>query len=146
MEIIVGSDHGGFGLKEKIKKWLVREKHAVEDVGCHSGEKCDYPDYAEKIAEKVLEKKESIGIAVCGTGIGISIAANKINGIRAALIHNAFTARMAREHNNANIICLGGRTTNFESAKAWVEAFMDAQFAGGRHENRIGKIAALEKK
>jgi len=143
MEIIVGSDHGGFELKEKLKEWLVGEGHSVEDVGC-AGERCDYPDFGAAVAGKVAGQTERIGIAVCGTGIGISIAANKIKGIRAALIHNDFTARMAREHNNANVICLGGRTTEFGKAKKIIQIFLEAKFEGGRHEARIQKIADLE--
>ncbi len=143
MKIVVGSDHGGFELKEKLKEWLVGEGHSVEDVGC-SGERCDYPDFGAAVARKVAGQTERIGIAVCGTGIGVCIAANKIKGVRAALVYDEFTAKMAREHNNANVICLGGRTTEFGKAKEIVRVFLEAKFEGGRHEARIQKIADLE--
>jgi len=144
MKIVMGSDHGGFALKEKLKKWLEKEGHSVEDLGCYSRESVDYPEYGARVARAVAGKKK-IGIAICGTGIGICMAANKIKKIRAALIHNEFTGRMAKEHNNANVICLGGRTTSFAQAKKAVKAFLEAEFRGGRHARRVRKIMALEK-
>lgn len=145
MELVLGSDHGGFALKEKIKKWLERAGYKVTDSGCYSKKSCDYPDYGKKVACAIAKKRNAIGILFCGTGIGMSITANKTKGIRAALIHNEFTGRMAKEHNNANILCLGGRTTSFAKAKKSIQAFLKAKFQGGRHARRVRKIMALEK-
>jgi len=143
MEIVIGSDHGGFELKEKLKEWLAGEGHSVEDVGC-TGEKCDYPDFGAAVAKKVAGQTEKIGIAICGTGIGICMAANKVKGVRAAMIYDEFTAKMAREHNNANVVCLGGRTIDEGKAKEIVGVFLSAKFEGGRHLKRVQKIADLE--
>ncbi len=144
-KIIIGSDHAGFPLKEKVKRWLEKEGYAVSDLGCFSAERCDYPDYAEKVAKKVAKSRNAIGMLFCGTGVGMSIAANKIRGIRAAVVYNEFTGRMAREHNNANIICLGARTTSFNKAKEAIKAFLNAEFQGGRHARRVKKIKELER-
>jgi ribose 5-phosphate isomerase B len=145
MEFVLGSDHGGFPLKEKTKKWLESKGHAVKDLGCFSEERCDYPDYAEKVAKAVAKKKGAIGLLFCGTGIGMCIAANKVKGSRAALVYNETTGRMAKEHNNANTLCLGGRTTSFANAKKAIGAFLKAEFQKGRHLKRIRKIALLER-
>lgn len=144
-KIAIGSDHAGFALKEKIKKWLQEQGYAVSDFGCFSAESCDYPDFAEKVAKEVAKDRNTIGILFCGTGIGMCIAANKIKGIHAALIHNEFTGRSAREHNNANIICLGARVINFATAKKAISAFLNAEFQGGRHARRVRKIKRLER-
>jgi len=144
-KIAIGSDHAGFALKEKIKKWLQEQGYAVSDFGCFSDESCDYPDYAKKVAKEVAKGRNTIGILFCGTGIGMCIAANKIKGIHAALIHNEFTGRSAREHNNANIICLGARVINFATAKKAISAFLNAEFQGGRHARRVKKIEELER-
>jgi ribose 5-phosphate isomerase B len=143
-KIIIGSDHAGFALKEKIKQWLEKGGYAVQDFGCFSTERCDYPDFAEKVASKVAKSRNTIGILFCGTGIGMCIAANKVKGIHAALIHNEFTGRSAREHNNANIICLGARVIDLATAKKAIEAFLHAEFQGGRHARRVKKIEELE--
>lgn len=143
--VIIGSDHAGFVLKEKIKRWLKKKGYAVQDFGCFSAERCDYPDFAEKVARKVAKSRNTIGILFCGTGIGMSIAANKIKGIHAALIHNEFTGKSAREHNNANIICLGARVIGFATAKKTINAFLNAEFQGGRHARRVKKIKRLER-
>ncbi len=143
--VFLGSDHGGFALKEAVRKWLEGKGIEAVDLGCFSEENCDYPDYAEKTAVKVKGAKNALGILFCGTGIGMCIAANKVKGIRAALIHNEYSARMAKEHNNANVLCLGGRTMNFEQATSAIEAFLKAEFRGGRHSRRLEKIANLEK-
>ncbi|MEM0359778.1 MAG: ribose 5-phosphate isomerase B [Candidatus Diapherotrites archaeon] len=145
MDFFLGSDHGGYPLKEKVKKWLESEGHSIKDFGCFSVESCDYPEFAEKVARAVTKNKDSIGLLFCGTGIGMSIAANKIKGIRAALLHNAFEGKMAKEHNNANVLCFGGRTVSFRNAKKAITAFLKAEFVGGRHLRRIEKIAALER-
>jgi len=122
-KIVLGSDHGGFELKEKLRKWLEKEGHSVKDVGCFNEESVDYPEFGAIVARQAKGKK--IGIAVCGTGIGICMAANKVKGARAALVFDAFTGKMAREHNNANVLCFGGRTTSFVKAKSAVNAFLE---------------------
>ncbi len=145
LRILLGADHGGFRLKEAVRKWLESKGYLVEDNGCFSAERCDYPDYAVKVAREVASTKNALGILFCGTGIGMSIAANKIKGIRAALIHNEYSARMAKEHNNANIICLGGRVLNETQAIDSINAFLNAEFQQGRHSRRLKKITDLEK-
>ncbi|MCH5211138.1 MAG: ribose 5-phosphate isomerase B [Oscillospiraceae bacterium] len=142
--IAIGSDHGGFELKEHIKKYLTEKGIEIKDFGTHSEQSVDYPDCARPVCEAVLKEECERGILICGTGIGISMAANKFKGIRAALCTNVFSAKMAKEHNNANIICLGGRVTGRELAFMIVDAFMDAEFQGGRHAERIKKIHEIE--
>ena len=146
MKIAISSDHGGFELKGVIIDHLTKKGHTVINLGTDTADSVDYSDYAEKCAEKVLAKEVDFGIVVCGTGIGISIAANKINGIRCALCHSPETAALAKQHNNANIISLGGRTTSDELALEIVDSFMSAEFEGGRHQRRVDKIMALETK
>ena len=147
MKVIIGSDHGAVELKETVKKVLKEEFPDVEvtDVGTNSGESVDYPDIAQKVCMPVAEGKYDRGIVLCGTGIGISIAANKIKGIRAALCHETYTAKMSRQHNNANVLAMGGRTTGPEIAAEIVRTWMSTEFLGGRHERRVNKIMALEK-
>ncbi|WP_035586682.1 ribose 5-phosphate isomerase B [Hippea jasoniae] len=141
--VVIGSDHGGFFLKEEIKRFLEELGESFEDVGTFSADSVDYPDIAKTVAKKVVENK-SIGILICGTGIGMSIAANKVKGIRCALCHDAYTAEFARRHNDANIIAFGGRTTGIEIAKQMVKIFLSTPFDGGRHLRRINKITELE--
>ncbi len=143
--IAIGSDHGGFELKNHIKKHLEDRGLEFKDYGVYNEESADYPDCAKPVCEAVLSGECERGILLCGTGIGISIAANKYNGIRAALCTNVFSAKMAKEHNNANIICLGGRVTGRELAFMIVDAWLDAKFAGGRHAKRVEKIREIEK-
>ena len=143
--IAIGSDHGGFELKEHIKKHLAENGIEVKDFGVHSEDSVDYPDCAKPVCEAVLSGGYEFGILVCGTGIGISMAANKFKGIRAALCADVFSAKMAKEHNNANVICLGGRVTGREKAFMIVDTFTDAKFQGGRHAERIKKIHEIEK-
>ncbi len=142
--IAIGSDHGGYTLKEYLKKHLEEKGYEVCDMGCN-GESCDYPDIAEKVAKEVVEKRAECAVLCCGTGIGISIAANKINGIRAAVVSESVSARLAKEHNNANILCLGGRTTGEVLAAECVDAWLSAEFLGGRHAVRVDKISSLER-
>jgi len=144
MKIAIGSDHGGFQLKETVKAYLNENGYDVEDLGCFSGESVDYPDFALKVAEKVASGEFEKGILMCGTGIGISISANKVKGIRAALCHDHLTASLAARHNNANILCMGGRTTGPETAKDIVDAWLNTPFEGGRHKRRLAKIAEME--
>jgi ribose 5-phosphate isomerase B len=144
--IAVGSDHGGVELKDNIVAFLRERGVEPVDFGTNGIESVDYPDFGEKVAMAVVSGQVDRGIIVCGTGIGISIAANKIPGIRAALVTDPFMARMAREHNDANIIALGGRVLDADAARQCVAAWLDAAFEGGRHQRRLDKIAELEKK
>lgn len=136
MRIAIGSDHGGFELKNKLVSYLREKGISVEDFGTNSNESVDYPKYAHLVANEVL-KDFDLGILVCGTGIGIGIAANKVKGIRAALCYDINTATLAREHNNANILVLGGRTTSEELAKEITDVFLSTEFEGGRHQRRV---------
>lgn len=142
--IAIGSDHGGYELKREIIQYLEQKGFSVSDCGCYSLDAVDYPDIAVKVCDKVTSGESELGILICGTGIGISMAANKIHGIRAALCHSTFDGRMARMHNNANVLCLGGRTTGVSIALDIVDAFVSAEFEGGRHEKRVGKIMSIE--
>ena len=144
MKIIIGSDHAGFKLKEVLKKYLKEMTYEYEDMGTNSEESVDYPDFSYKVAKKVAETN-SKGIAICGTGIGSCIAANKVKGIRAALAFDEYTAKMSREHNNSNVLCLGARTTKEELAKKIVKIWLETPFSKEeRHHRRIGKIMKLE--
>ncbi len=142
--IAIASDHGGLGLKTAIVEKLQQRNIAYVDHGTHERDSVDYPDYAALVAKAVTSGAAEAGILICGTGIGMSIAANKFPGIRAALVHDEFTAQMAREHNNANILVLGGRLLSPEQGQKLVEVWLDADYEGGRHQNRLDKIAALE--
>lgn len=140
MKIGIGSDHGGYELKESVKEYLTGEGIEFVDYGTNSLESVDYPDFGKRVADAVLANEVDRGILVCGTGIGISITANRIQGIRCALCSDTFSARMSREHNNANILALGGRVVGLGLALDIVKVFLDAEFEGGRHERRINKI------
>ncbi|KRU24904.1 ribose 5-phosphate isomerase B [Clostridium botulinum] len=145
MKIALGSDHAGLPLKNEIIKHLEGKRIEIKDFGTYTEESCDYPDYAQKVAEKVVAKEFDFGILVCGTGIGISIAANKVKGVRAALCSDTFSAHACREHNNANILALGQRVVGVGLALDIVDNFLNAEFQGGRHENRINKMMEIEK-
>lgn len=140
MKIVLGADHGGFELKEKIKNYLVNKGIEVIDKGTYKAESVDYPIYGKLVANAVLAGEGKFGVVVCGTGIGISITANKIRGIRCALCHNTTTARLTREHNDANILALGGRIVGDVLAFEMVETFINTEFEGGRHLLRINGI------
>jgi len=144
MRIAIGSDHAGFDLKEELIPFLKAAGHAVEDMGTSGRESCDYPDFARAVAEAVAQGRHERGILICGTGIGMSIAANKVAGVRAALCAEPFSARLAREHNDANVLCLGARVIGPGLAQAIVAAFLEGQFEGGRHQRRVDKIRGLE--
>ena len=146
MKLIIGSDHGAVDLKEEVKRVLKEEfaEVEVEDVGTFGTESVDYPDIAEKVCTPVANGEADRGIVLCGTGIGISIAANKIHGIRAALCGDVFSAQMSREHNNANVLCMGERVIGVGLAEMITDTWLQGEFAGGRHERRVDKIAALE--
>lgn len=137
MKIVLGSDHGGYLLKDEIKKRLIESGHEVIDVGTNSSEMVDYPIYAKKAVETMFLERADFTLLVCGTGIGMSIAANKIEGVRAALLSDCFSAEMAKAHNNANVITLGARTTGVELAWKIVESYIKAEFLGGIHEKRV---------
>jgi ribose 5-phosphate isomerase B len=143
--IVIGSDHAGFAVKESIRKYLETAGYAVDDQGTSSEESVDYPDYGKAVGDCVASKQADLGIAVCGSGIGISIAANKVPGIRAALAHDVMTARLAREHNDANVLALGGRFVTPEAALEMVQIFLTTAYLGGRHQRRVDKIAQLER-
>lgn len=142
--IYLGSDHGGYALKEEIKTHLVENGFDVEDLGCHSTESVDYPDYAKPVCQAVRDNAGSFGILICGTGIGMSMAANKMRGIRAALCHDVFSARMTRRHNDAQVLCMGGRVIGPGLALDIVDAFVEGAFDGGRHKRRVDKMMTME--
>ncbi|WP_024613954.1 ribose 5-phosphate isomerase B [Clostridium sp. Ade.TY] len=146
MKIALGSDHGGYNLKNEIMAYLKENGYEIKDFGTYSTESCDYPDYALKVAEAVASKEFEFGILVCGTGIGISISANKVPGIRAALCSDTFSAHATREHNNANILALGERVVGPSLAIDIVKTFLNSKFEGDRHQRRIDKISNIEKK
>lgn len=146
VRVVIGSDHAGFRLKDTIKALLDRMGIPWEDVGTATAASVDYPDFAEAAARAVLDGRADRGILVCGTGIGMSIAANKIPGIRAALAWNEATARLGRSHNDANIMALGGRTTLAAEVEGMLRAFLFTGYEGGRHDARLAKVARLERK
>ncbi|MGK0465526.1 ribose 5-phosphate isomerase B [Clostridium sp.] len=146
MKIALGSDHGGLNLKKDIIRHLESKNIQVKDFGTYTEESCDYPDYALKVASEVVEDNFELGILICGTGIGIGIAANKVPGIRAALCNDTFSAHAAREHNNANILTMGERVIGTGLALDIVDTFINADFQGDRHQRRIDKITEIEKK
>ena len=144
--IVIGSDHGGLDLKQALTRYLTGRDIKVSDIGTDNGDSVDYPRFGLKVAETVASGSADLGILVCGTGIGMSIAANKVPGIRAALATDVFMGRMAKEHNNANILVLGGRVLDEQEACDIVGVWLDATFEGGRHQGRLDQIAAIEKK
>ena len=144
MKIAIGSDHAGFGLKNELAEHLRTSGYEVDDLGTHSLDSVDYPEYGALVARAVVDGKADYGVCVCGTGIGIGIAANKVHGARAAVVHDATSARMARQHNNANVVCVGARLTGPQAAADALDAFLGAEFEGGRHQRRIDAITALE--
>lgn len=145
-KILIGSDHGGFQLKEKLKKFLSRRGFAVKDAGSYSGESCDYPDVAFDVAGEVGRNKTVRGILICKSGIGNSIAANKVPGVRAALCYTPAGARLSRKHNDSNVLVLGSLFSTEEQARRIVSAWLATEFEGGRHRRRVDKIRDFEKK
>lgn len=148
MKIAMACDHGGFHLKEHLKKYLTEKGVEIVDHGTYSEDSVDYPDYAAKLCQDIVGGVSGAerGILICGTGIGISIAANKCPGIRAALCGDVFSAQMSREHNNANVLCLGERVLGVGLAEMIADTWLNTEFAGGRHQRRVDKIMALESK
>ena len=145
MKIAVGADHAGYQLKDQIKQHLEQQGISVRDEGTSSPESVDYPDYARAVAHDVSRQRADLGILVCGSGIGMAITANKVDGIRAANVSTEYEAQMSREHNNANVLALGARILSPDQAFAIVDKWLATQFAGGRHERRVEKIMAIEK-
>jgi ribose 5-phosphate isomerase B len=145
MKIALGADHGGFLLKKVIRETVTGLGHDVEDFGCDGPESVDYPDYAEKVARGVSDGTFDRGILICGTGIGMSIAANKFPNVRAALCHNVFTARLSREHNDANLLTMGERVIGSGIAQEMVKVWLETKFEGGRHARRVEKIGAFDR-
>jgi ribose 5-phosphate isomerase B len=146
MKIALAADHVGFGLKEKVREYLKSQGLEVEDCGTSNSEPVDYPDFAEKVAARVAAKQADCGVLVCGTGIGMMLAANKVPGIRAVAANDTISARMAREHNNANILTLGGRMIDESAMHQIVDTWLSTPFAGGRHQRRLEKIDALDQR
>lgn len=140
MKISIGSDHAGFDLKEHLKNYLEEEGYEVIDEGTYSLESVDYPDFGKKVGKRVADKEADRGLVVCGSGIGISIAANKVPGIRCALVSEPLSARLSRQHNDANVLALGGRLIGLEMAKECLKVFLQTDFEGGRHQRRIDKL------
>ncbi|MGA1874252.1 MAG: ribose 5-phosphate isomerase B [bacterium] len=139
MSIVIGSDHGGFELKESLRAYLEEQGHQIEDVGCYNQESVDYPDIADRVVRSILTLKAEKGILICGTGIGMSIAANRHVGIRAALCSEPLSARLSREHNDSNVLILGGRIIGREMALEILKTWLTTSFSGGRHARRLAR-------
>lgn len=150
MRVIIGCDHAAVPQKDEVVAMVRAAGHEVVDKGTHGTDRVDYPDVAEAVAVEVAQAeatpRSTVGVLLCGSGIGMSIAANKVRGIRAALVHDAYTARMCRQHNDANVLCLGARTSGIEIIKEAVATFLSTDFEGGRHADRVGKISSLDAK
>ncbi|MEC6748974.1 ribose 5-phosphate isomerase B [Marinilactibacillus sp. XAAS-LB27] len=144
MKIAIGSDHVGFELKPAILEYLTELGYTIEDFGAYSGDRVDYPDYSKKVAEAVLSEEFDRGILICGTGVGISIAANKFKGIRAVVCSEPYSAKLSKEHNNTNILAFGSRVVGPELAKMIVKEWLDSKYEGGRHSKRVEKIRDFE--
>jgi ribose 5-phosphate isomerase B len=140
MKVVIGCDHGAFQMKEALKEYLSEKEIEVLDVGTHSEDSVDYPEFSRKVCNAVLEGKGEKGIVLCGTGIGVSIAANKVKGIRCALCSESYSAKMTRAHNDANVLAMGARVVGIELAKMIVDTFLATEFEGGRHARRVNMI------
>lgn len=143
-KLYIGCDHAALHMKNDLIGYLNDKGYEIEDVGPYTPESVDYPVYAKKVCDKVLADKESLGILICGTGIGMSIAANKVKGIRAAAVSEVFSAIMTRKHNDANVLCMGARVIGIETAKMIADGFLEAEYEGGRHQKRVDMITELE--
>ncbi|MBO1004798.1 ribose 5-phosphate isomerase B [Pseudogracilibacillus auburnensis] len=146
MKVALASDHGGIHIREEIRQLLEELKIEYEDFGCECADSVDYPDYAVPVAEKVAAGEFDRGILICGTGIGMSISANKVKGIRCALVHDVFSAKATRQHNNSNMLAMGERVIGAGLAREIAQTWLETEFEGGRHQTRIGKIAQYEDK
>lgn len=143
-KITIGSDHAGYGLKKKIVAYLEEQGYEVLDVGTDSEASCDYPEFAQRVCKNIQDGVTKLGILICGTGIGMSMAANKHHGIRAAVCSDTFSARLTRQHNDANVLCFGERVVGYGVACDLVDAFLGAEFEGGKHARRVDMITAIE--
>jgi len=146
VRIAVGSDHAGLALKEKVRDYLLHRGCEVDDQGTHSEQSVDYPDFAEKVADRVAAGEATFGVVICATGAATAMAANKVPGIRAAACNDTLTARSAREHNNANVLTLGGRILDAATAEKVLDTWLATPYAGGRHQKRLDKIVAIEQR
>lgn len=144
MKIVLGSDHGGFELKEALKDFFTKREIAIEDLGNEGLASVDYPDYAARVAESISNGSADAGVLICGTGLGMCIAANKFKGVRAVVLSDKYSAEMAKAHNNANVVCLGGRVKSVKEAEELLAVWLDTDYEGGRHDRRLKKIADLE--
>ena len=145
MKIAIAADHGGFELKDSMVEYIKSLGNEVLDLGTNSADSVDYPDYAKKVCEEIQKGNSDLGILICGTGIGMSLAANKFEGIRAACVSDVYSAKMSRNHNNANVLCIGARVIGDEVAKLIIKTFLENEFEAGRHQRRVDKIMAIEK-
>ncbi|EFL53414.1 ribose 5-phosphate isomerase B [Finegoldia magna] len=145
MKIAIAADHGGFELKDSMVEYIKSLGNEVLDLGTNSADSVDYPDYAKKVCEEIQKGNSDLGILICGTGIGMSLAANKFEGIRAACVSDVYSAKMSRNHNNANVLCIGARVIGDEVAKLIIKTFLENEFEAGRHQRRVDKIMAFEK-
>jgi len=146
MKIVIASDHAGIKEKTELTRWLKEKSHKVTDKGTFTEESCDYPDFAYLAALDVSEEKSERAIIICGSGVGVSIVANKVKNVRAALCYNSEIAKLSRQHNNANILCYGARFISLDSAKKMINIFLNTEFEGGRHQSRVDKIHSLTEK
>ena len=144
MKIGIGNDHSAVEMKNEIKAFLESKGYEVIDEGTNTTESCDYPIYGEKVGRAVVDGEADLGIAICGTGLGISLAANKVKGVRACVCSEPYTARMSRQHNNCNVLCFGARVIGIELAKMIVEEWLNTPFEGGRHQRRVDMIMDIE--
>lgn len=145
MKIAIAADHGGFELKDSMVEYIKSLGNEVMDLGTNSADSVDYPDYAKKVCEEIQQGNSDLGILICGTGIGMSLAANKFEGIRAACVSDVYSAKMSRNHNNANVLCIGARVIGDEVAKLIIKTFLENEFEADRHQRRVDKIMAFEK-
>ena len=145
MKIAIAADHGGFELKDSMVEYIKSLGNEVVDLGTNSADSVDYPDYAKKVCEEIQQENSDLGILICGTGIGMSLAANKFEGIRAACVSDVYSAKMSRNHNNANVLCIGARVIGDEVCKLIIKTFLENEFEAGRHQRRVDKIMAFEK-
>ena len=145
MKVAIAADHGGFELKDSMVEYIKSLGNEVMDLGTNSADSVDYPDYAKKVCEEIQQGNSDLGILICGTGIGMSLAANKFEGIRAACVSDVYSAKMSRNHNNANVLCIGARVIGDEVAKLIIKTFLENEFEAGRHQRRVDKIMAIEK-
>lgn len=145
MKVAIAADHGGYELKDSMVEYIKSLGNEVVDLGTNSADSVDYPDYAKKVCEEIQQGNSDLGILICGTGIGMSLAANKFEGIRAACVSDVYSAKMSRNHNNANVLCIGARVIGDEVAKLIIKTFLENEFEAGRHQRRVDKIMAFEK-